>query len=127
MKIKIARDELLTGLQRVQGIVEKRNTMPVLSNILLETKQDGIELVAERGQSYLQESWTTVAAINARIPGYNVTTNGFIEPFHTHSIGDIEDAPNSWVHADGRDDAGTIKKLVVTLTGARRIRVQGTV
>jgi len=46
MKIKIARDELLTGLQRVQGIVEKRNTMPILSNILLETKQDGIELVA---------------------------------------------------------------------------------
>ncbi|TRZ98051.1 MAG: DNA polymerase III subunit beta [Nitrospiraceae bacterium] len=46
MKIKIARDELLAGLQRVQGIVEKRNTMPVLSNILLETKQDGIELVA---------------------------------------------------------------------------------
>src|SRR5207249_9392750 len=46
MKIKIARDELLTGLQRVQGIVEKRNTMPVLSNILLETKQDGVELVA---------------------------------------------------------------------------------
>jgi len=46
MKIRIARDELLTGLQRVQGIVEKRNTMPVLSNILLETKQDGVELVA---------------------------------------------------------------------------------
>ena len=46
MKIRIARDELLTGLQRVQGIVEKRNTMPILSNILLETKQDGIELVA---------------------------------------------------------------------------------
>ena len=46
MKIKIARDELLTGLQRVQGIVEKRNTMPVLSNILLETKQDGVGLVA---------------------------------------------------------------------------------
>ena len=46
MKIRIAMDELLTGLQRVQGIVEKRNTMPILSNILLETKQDGVELVA---------------------------------------------------------------------------------
>lgn len=46
MKIKIARDELLTGLQRVQGVVEKRNTMPALSNILFETKQDGVELVA---------------------------------------------------------------------------------
>ena len=46
MKIKIARDELLTGLQRIQGVVEKRNTMPALSNMLLETKQDGVELVA---------------------------------------------------------------------------------
>jgi DNA polymerase-3 subunit beta len=46
MKIRIARDELLTGLSRVQGVVEKRNTMPALSNILLETKQDGVELVA---------------------------------------------------------------------------------
>ncbi len=46
MKVRIGRDELLTGLQRVQGVVEKRNTMPILSNILLETKQDGVEIVA---------------------------------------------------------------------------------
>ena len=46
MKIRIGRDELLTGLQRVQGVVEKRNTMPILSNILLEAKQDGVEIVA---------------------------------------------------------------------------------
>jgi DNA polymerase-3 subunit beta len=46
MKVRIGRDELLTGLQRVQGVVEKRNTMPILSNILLEAKQDGIEIVA---------------------------------------------------------------------------------
>ncbi|MBS0181307.1 MAG: DNA polymerase III subunit beta [Nitrospira sp.] len=46
MKVRIERDELLTGLQRVQGVVEKRNTMPILSNILLEAKQDGVEIVA---------------------------------------------------------------------------------
>ncbi len=46
MKVRIGRDELLTGLQRVQGVVEKRNTMPILSNILLEVKQDGAEIVA---------------------------------------------------------------------------------
>jgi DNA polymerase-3 subunit beta len=46
MKVRIGRDELLTGLQRVQGVVEKRNTMPILSNILLEAKQDGVEIVA---------------------------------------------------------------------------------
>ncbi len=46
MKVRIERDELLAGLQRVQGVVEKRNTMPILSNILLEAKQDGAEIVA---------------------------------------------------------------------------------
>ncbi len=46
MRIRIARDELLTGLQRVQGVVEKRNTMPILSNILLEAKQEGVEVTA---------------------------------------------------------------------------------
>jgi DNA polymerase-3 subunit beta len=42
----MGRDELLTGLQRVQGVVEKRNTMPVLANILFEAKSDGVEIVA---------------------------------------------------------------------------------
>ncbi|MBI3357600.1 MAG: DNA polymerase III subunit beta [Nitrospirae bacterium] len=46
MKVRIGRDELLIGLQRVQGVVEKRNTMPILSNILLEAKQEGAEIVA---------------------------------------------------------------------------------
>jgi DNA polymerase-3 subunit beta len=46
MKVRMGRDELLTGLQRVQGVVEKRNTMPILSNILLEVKQDGAEIIA---------------------------------------------------------------------------------
>ena len=46
MKLRIAREELLTALQRVQGVVEKRNTMPILSNILLEAKPDGVDIVA---------------------------------------------------------------------------------
>ena len=36
MKIHVAREDLLTALQRVQGVVEKRNTMLILANILLE-------------------------------------------------------------------------------------------
>ena len=46
MKLRIAREELLTALQRVQGVVEKRNTMPILSNILLEAKADGVDILA---------------------------------------------------------------------------------
>jgi DNA polymerase-3 subunit beta len=46
MKLRIARDELLTALQRVQGVVEKRNTMPILANILLEAKPEGLDISA---------------------------------------------------------------------------------
>ncbi len=46
MKIEIAREDLLTALQRVQGVVEKRNTMPILANILLEGKPEGLDIVA---------------------------------------------------------------------------------
>jgi DNA polymerase-3 subunit beta len=46
MKLKISRGELLTGFQRVQGVVEKRNTMPILSNMLFEAKGDQVILFA---------------------------------------------------------------------------------
>ncbi len=46
MKLRISRDELLTALQRVQGVVEKRNTMPILANILLEAKPEGLDISA---------------------------------------------------------------------------------
>ena len=46
MKVRIAREDLLTALQRVQGVVEKRNTMPILANILLEAKSDGLDILA---------------------------------------------------------------------------------
>ncbi len=36
MKLSIARGELQKGLARIQSIVEKRNTMPILANVLLE-------------------------------------------------------------------------------------------
>ncbi len=46
MRVTMARDELLTALHRVQGIVEKRNTMPSLANVLLEARPEGLEIVA---------------------------------------------------------------------------------
>lgn len=46
MRVTMARDELLTALQRVQGIVEKRNTMPSLANVLLEAKPEGLDILA---------------------------------------------------------------------------------
>ena len=36
MKFSIPKSEFYRGLARIQSIVEKRNTMPILANVLLE-------------------------------------------------------------------------------------------
>jgi len=44
--IKTQRDMLLAPLQSVSGIVEKRHTLPILSNVLVEKKGDRLTLLA---------------------------------------------------------------------------------
>ena len=44
--IKTHRDTLLAPLQSVSGIVERRHTLPILSNVLLEKKGDRLTLLA---------------------------------------------------------------------------------
>jgi DNA polymerase-3 subunit beta len=46
MKLKIKKEEILKGLQRIQGVVEKKNTMPILSNMLLSADSKGVEIIA---------------------------------------------------------------------------------
>ena len=42
MKATIERATLLKGLSHVQSVVERRNTIPILSNVLLEATSDGM-------------------------------------------------------------------------------------
>jgi DNA polymerase-3 subunit beta len=44
--VKTQRDSLLAPLQSVSGIVEKRHTLPILSNVLLEKKGDRLTFLA---------------------------------------------------------------------------------
>lgn len=46
MEIKIPRSELLKQLQLVQGIVERKTTMPILSNVLFEAKKKQLTTTA---------------------------------------------------------------------------------
>jgi DNA polymerase-3 subunit beta len=49
MKLSISKTELQRGLTRIQSIVEKRNTMPILANVLLDASSEGdgsLELTA---------------------------------------------------------------------------------
>ena len=46
MQFVIKRDVLLKSLNYVQGVVEKKNTLPILSNVLLEVKNKKLSVVA---------------------------------------------------------------------------------
>lgn len=46
MKLVLQRSELLNPLQRVIGAIEKRQTMPMLANVLIESGPQGIALTA---------------------------------------------------------------------------------
>ena len=45
MKLKLSKEELLTGIQTVQNVVSPKATLPILSNMLIETtKKGGLKL-----------------------------------------------------------------------------------
>lgn len=46
MEIQVDRDTFLKGLQMVQSIVEPRQTLPILANVLLEASEDAVRISA---------------------------------------------------------------------------------
>ena len=46
MEIVVRKNDLLKELSLLQGIVERKNTIPILANVLLDATKDGISLLA---------------------------------------------------------------------------------
>ena len=46
MQFEIKRDVLLKSLTLVQGIIEKKNTLPILSNVLIKAKNGKLNIIA---------------------------------------------------------------------------------
>jgi len=46
MEVSIRREDLVRGLYLVQGVIERRNPLPILANVLLEPEETGISLTA---------------------------------------------------------------------------------
>ena len=71
MKVAIERAALLKAMSRAQGVVERKNTIPILSNVLIEAEGDkvslratdlDIEIIEELPAMVEQAGATTVAA-----------------------------------------------------------------
>jgi DNA polymerase III subunit beta len=72
MEVSILRDDLVKGLYLVQGVIERRNPLPILMNVLLETTEGGVDLTATdmevglRGRVTAQVKKKGAATVNAR-------------------------------------------------------------
>jgi DNA polymerase III subunit beta len=73
MKLTIERAQLLKSLAHVQSVVERRNTIPILSNVLIEAKGEHLHLTAT------DMDLTIVERVEARIAQAGAVT----APAHT--------------------------------------------
>ena len=55
MEFNIEKDEFVKVLKRVQGIVEKRNTMPILANVFIESGQGNITIMASDLEIFIKD------------------------------------------------------------------------
>ncbi len=63
MDLYIERDQLIRGLSRVQGVVERRTTNPILANVLLSAQGNKLQMTATDG------ALTLVASYPASVEG----------------------------------------------------------
>ena len=64
MQFVVKRDVLLKSLNFVQGVVEKKNTLPILSNVLLQLKDNKLSIVATDLDIIFYDEITNVKIIN---------------------------------------------------------------
>ncbi len=66
MKFTVDRSVLLKALAHVQSVVERRNTIPILANVMLEAREAGLKLTATDME----------IAVMEEVPGVSVAGGG---------------------------------------------------
>ena len=70
MEFHVERDLLLHSLTHIQGVVEKKNTLPILSNVLIQANEEGLLVTATDMDMIISEK------INANVKVNGSTTTG---------------------------------------------------
>ena len=69
MKLSATREQILAPLQSVIGVVERRQTMPVLSNVLLAARNNRVSVTGTRSSEYAPRSHSSGAEPIVKVPG----------------------------------------------------------
>lgn len=99
MRFVIGKNDFLKTLQRIQGIVEKRNTMPILSNVLIEAKGKNVNILATDLEVFIKD------AVGANVSEEGSVTVGARKLFEI-----VKELPDENIDvAAGKENKVTIK------------------
>ena len=88
MQFVVKRDILLKSLNFVQGVVEKKNTLPILSNVLLELKEKKLSNIY---------SGRKLSLIVKKLEDGSNTIVNFIYPINNTSSVEIRKSQNKYL------------------------------
>ncbi|MBI5642341.1 MAG: DNA polymerase III subunit beta [Deltaproteobacteria bacterium] len=99
MKFTIGKADFIKVLQRIQGIVEKRNTMPILANVLLEAAPGKINIMATDLEVFIKDS-----------SGADISETGSVTVNARKLFEIVKELPSDTIDVtSGKDDKLTIK------------------
>jgi len=98
MKLVIDKNELQRGLARIQAVVEKRNTMPILANVLLSTHGEGPDATLELAATDLE------VGIRSNQPA-TVEREGTLTVSARKLYDIVRELPEELVHLEGTSNA----------------------
>lgn len=90
------RKDLLAGIQRVQGVVEKRNTMPILTHILIEAQKEACAFFATDLEAGIQGTYSAEVIDPGRITVSARKLSEIVREFPEGPVS-IQSQPNHWV------------------------------
>src|SRR5438105_4762526 len=96
MELVVRKNELLRELQLFQGIVERKNTIPILANVLMEAKADfkiGRQtpyLVALRFHQHVRQNRNRVFALDDPLKKLQFSQKVVLSDDKFHGCADLE-------------------------------------
>jgi DNA polymerase-3 subunit beta len=96
MKFTIEKEIFVKALQKIQGIVEKRNTMPILSNVLIEAEENKLTFIATDLEVGMKSSYPAKVTENGRITISAKKLYEIIREFPDETV-TLSTRDNNWV------------------------------
>ena len=95
MKIIMERGDLLKALNHAQGVVERRNTIPILSNVLLQATAGGVKVTATDMDVVIVDTTSATVEVEGAVTTSAHTLHDIVRKLSDGSQIKLEQAPGS--------------------------------